>query len=134
MWKHKSHTKVQLFAKQRHYLHFSVIFPEYRQIHRDVSVYIFVHQHTSQPIKDILEGVAVSTNQVQKLKSWLRFGVCASFSSLQSVTQKIAAIKNCKIFKWQNINDLIHSTCKFWSFLKKIALKLFGISGSNFQR
>ena len=29
----------------------------------------------------------------------------ASFSSLQSVGKKIAAIKNCKITGWQNVNE-----------------------------
>ena len=33
-----------------------------------------------------------------------------SFSSLQLITKKIAAIKNCEIVGWQNVNDLITSS------------------------
>ena len=54
----------------------------------------------------------------------------------ESVTENIAAIKNCKITGWKNVSsELIHSLlCKFWSFSKRISPKLFGIiPGSTFQ-
>ena len=43
------------------------------------------------------------------------------------------ALKNWKITGWQNVNEGIHSLY-ILGFVKRISLKLFGISGSNFQR
>ena len=69
----------------------------------------------------------------KNLKSWLFYGVCASFSSLQSVIKKKAATKTCQNTGWQNVNDS-YILCKSLGFSKRISPKLFGISGSNCQR
>ena len=97
----------------------------YGRIHRD-----FISHFCSLAYGLTIKDIAVYTIWVQKLI----YSVFTSFSSLQSVTKKIAAIENYKITRWKNINELLHSFVNFGSFSKRISPKLFNKLGSNFHR
>ena len=140
MWSHESHTKISPFAKQRHYLDFSVILRPWVSIGRFIMTSLFTFLLISIQVnpQEIFRRYSKPYIPIRfkNSKSWLIYGFCASFSYLQSITKKMAAIKNCKITGWQIINDineLIHSTCKFWGFSKRISPKLFGYRAQIFR-
>ena len=49
--------------------------------------------------------------RVKNLKSRSFYAVCASFSSLQSITKKIGATKNRKFTGFQRVNELLIQLC-----------------------
>ena len=81
-----------------------------------------------------MEDVAVYTNLVQKLKELVNLSSLSKF--------RLFAINN----KGNSSNQILrnywvaktlmssHILCKVRNFFKRISLKLFGTSGSNFQR
>ena len=82
--------------------------------------------------KITIEDVAVFTNQVQKLKELVSLCKFQLFA-ISNKENSSAQLKSAKLLAGKTLMSS-YILGKFWGFSKRISPKLFGPSGSNFQR